>query len=121
MARQKIFLGAGLTLQVEVMKMMNLSMDDYDFDIMVINSAKKNFIQFTKKGRITDTGGITLSQNLTRDEDGKYIVAFNTTDLGIGPITIKVIAQIPDGYFADRIRPEIEEIETNIEVVKGIL
>lgn len=125
MARQKIFLGTELKLKVNIDDFIKepeapggtatkVKMKDYDFRIDVFNYTKKTFITFEKKAG-------KLTTQLIYKGDDRYDVAFDTAEIGVGPLWIKVTAYVPDGDFnkdADTYRTEITEIDTNIDIVK---
>ena len=112
----KVIIGTELKLNVNVAEIDGKNMADYDFDVKIIggSGSKKKVITFTKQGE-------TLSDGLAQgDDSANYIVAFDTTQLGIGKVICRVEARIPDGAFkGDRKRTEIAEVNTGIEVVNG--
>lgn len=125
MARQKIFLGTELKLMVNIADFIKepesqggtatkVQMKDYDFRIDVFNYTKKTFATFEKKAD-------KLTTQLIHKGDDRYVVAFDTAEIGVGPLWIKITAYVPDGDFnkdADTYRTEITEIDTNIDIVK---
>lgn len=101
----KVFLGTELKLNINIEPMGGMSMSDYDFDIeLICGSFKKQSIVFKK-------------ENAKKVDDDNYIVCFDTTDLGVGNLTCKITAYIPDGDFKDGKRTEVTEIKTGIGIV----
>ena len=131
MARQKIFLGTEQKLMVSIADFIKepevdggeptkVQMQDYDFRIDVFNYTKKTSVTFEKKTD-KETGVASLTTQLLHKGNDKYVVAFDTADIGVGPLWVKITAYVPDGDFskkADTYRTEITEIDTNIDIVK---
>lgn len=109
----KVILGTELKLNVNIQPIGGYTMDDYNFDIQL--KGGKGAVSFNKKGD-------TLSDGLSKGDDSdNYIVAFDTTELGVGRVNLRVTAYIPDGAFPDRKRTEISESYTGIDVVKYLV
>lgn len=104
----KVFIGTELKLNINIEPMGGMSMSDYDFDIeLICGSFKKQSIVISK-------------MDAKKVDDDNYIVCFDTTDLGVGNLTCKVTAYIPDGDFKDGKRTEVTEINTGIEIIKTL-
>ena len=105
----KVIIGTELKLNINIQPIDGLTMTDYDFEVMLISG-------------IIAAKSKTYSKNeLVKDDDNNYILPFNTQDVGLGKIVCRIIAHLPDGAFSDRKRTEIVDIDTGIEVVKGIM
>lgn len=114
MAKQKVYIGTELKLNISIEKMGSLSMSSYDFDIVLAaGNAKRQSLTLSKKGDV-------LSSGLKRVDDDNYIVAFDTKELGMGRLTVQITAYIPDGDFQDGKRTEIDRIDTGIDIVNNI-
>jgi hypothetical protein len=108
MARQIVFIGTELKLNVNIEPMSGATMDDYDFDVeLICGSFKKSNIVINK-------------EQTKRVDSNNYIVCFDTTEIGTGMLKCRVVAYIPDGDFKDGKRTEVTEIETGIEIVKSL-
>ena len=101
-----LLLNGDVKLNIHLEPIDGLTMDDYDFDVEVYCSTR-NVLTFRK----TD---------LKRVDESNFQLAFNTGDVGVGEIKVRVIARIPDGDFSDGVRDELWEMSTKIQVVKRI-
>ena len=118
MARQRIIIGTELKLNVNVEPLhgagISTSMSDYDFDIILSSgSINKKSIVFSKKND-------TLSSGMRKVDDNNYLVAFDTTELALGKIMVRIKAYIPDGDFKDGKRTEMDDVDTGIELVNSL-
>lgn len=102
-----IIIGTELKQLINIEKIGNLTMKDIDFSIEVMNGKKT--LSFTKEQCIPENGGV----------DG-YKICYDTAELGLGKIKIRVIADLIDGDFKDGKRREIEDIDPNINIIKGL-
>ena len=102
-----IIIGTQLKQLVNIQKIGELTLKDIDFTIEVTNGKKT--LTFTKEQCIPENNGV----------DG-YKICYDTADLGLGKIKIRVIADLIDGDFKDGKRREIDDIDPNINVVKGL-
>lgn len=57
---------------------------------------------------------------LIRIDQDNYIILIDTVALGVGTIRAKIIAEIPDSDFGDRVRTEVKIINTGISIVKTL-
>ena len=108
MARQIVFVGTELKLNINVEPIHGATMDDYDFDIELICGT------FKKANKVVN------KKDTKRVDSDNYIVCFDTAELGVGMLKCRVVAYIPDGDFKDGKRTEVTEIETGIEIVKSL-
>lgn len=104
MAKSIVYLGTELKLNIHIEPIDGLSMDNYDFNVDVYVSQRK--VVSTPK------------QDCVRIDQNNYIVRVDTNVIGVGDITVKVVAQIPDGDFDDGIRTEVAQIQTGITVAR---
>lgn len=104
----KVIIGTELKLNVNIAPIGDLTMEDYNFEIKLICGSLKKTSKTFKKSEL-------IKQN-----SSNYLVAFNTSDLGVGKVTCAVIAYLPDSDFEGNERTEIVEIDTGIEIVKGV-
>lgn len=102
---QKIFIGTELKLNINIEPIDNLTMDDYDFVIEVYSGSSRK------------SGIVIKKEEAKKVDSNNYIICFDTAALGAGKVMCKIIAQIPDGDFADGKRTEITEIATGIEAI----
>lgn len=118
----KVISGTDVKLQISVEPMSGFTLADYDFDIYLVGGGlKKAKLTFSKKGKEGENNA-TISNGLKLSDDGKScVVAFNTAELGLGPVTAQIKAYIPDGAFEDRTRTEISELKTGIDIVNSIV
>ncbi len=109
MAKQTIYLGTEIKLNINIEPISNITMDSYDFVVeLICGSMKKNTVAITKEEAI-------------KVDQSNYIVCADTTLLGVGRLKCRIVAHIPDGDFKDdRTRTEVVEIDTGIEIVKTI-
>ena len=108
MAKQKIFLGTELKLNISIDRFGDVTMDDYDFDVELICGTFKKVSKVISK------------EDARRVDSDNYIICFDTAELGGGLLLLKVTAYVPDGDFRDGKRTEITEIDTGIEIVKSL-
>ena len=104
--KQTIFLGTELKLNVNIEKIGDIAMDDYDFTVSLYCSTSKAVV--------------VPKQDAIRVDDSNYIVCADTTILGAGKLKCRVEANLPDGDFSDQLRTEVMIIDTGIEIVKTL-
>lgn len=108
MVNQIIFLGTELKLNINIDSFGETTMDDYDFNVELIGGSFKK------------TSKVINKEDAKRVDSDNYIICFDTTELGVGPLKCKITAYLPDGDFRDGKRTEITEIDTGIEIVNSI-
>lgn len=102
----KVIIGTQLKLLVNIEPIDGVTMKDMDFSVDVFNGNKT--ITFAKADCKPERDG----------EDG-YKVPFDTAQLGLGRVKVRVTALLQDGDFIGGTRKEITELNTGIDVVKG--
>ena len=108
MAQQKIFLGTELKLNINIEPMNRITMDDYDFEVELIC------------GTFNKSNKVIKKEQAKRVDSNNYIVCFDTAEVGAGKLKCKVTAFLPDDDFEDGKRTEVVEIDTGIEIIKGL-
>ena len=106
MARQKVYLGTELKLNINIEPIDEMTMDDYNFNVELIC------------GLLKKTSKVISKDEAKRIDQDNYIVCFSTDDLGVGKLRCRVTAYLPDGDFKDSLRTEITETDTEIEIIK---
>lgn len=108
MARQLVFVGTELKLNISIEPMGSVTMDDYNFTVeLICGSFKKTNLTIEKA-------------QAKRVDSNNYIVCFDTSDIGTGRLKCRVTAYLPDDDFTDKKRTEVVEIETGIEIIKQL-
>ena len=103
--KNEVILGSEIKLNVNIKPINNgeFHAADYAFECQF----------YTSKNTIT----LSREQMIYMDPDN-YIATIDTKLLGVGEIKVKIIAQIPDDDFDDRLRTEITRINTGINIIK---
>lgn len=101
----KVFYGTELKLNINIEPIDGMTMDDYDFFIEVFGQWTKENIKIRKGEAI-------------RIDENNYVVRLDTTKLGLGGLSCKVTAYLPDDDFEDGLRTEVVCIDTGITVAK---
>lgn len=117
MASEKVFLGTELKINIHIDPMDFRHMEEYDFDVEFYCSPKKSFQIRKAPGKEYDTPSLYRKADDSQDD---YLCFIDTKELGSGKLKCKVTAYIPDEHFPDGIRTEVDEIDTGIEIVKGL-
>ena len=115
MAKQKIYLGTELKLNLNIERMGSETMSTYDFDVDLYCNPNKVFSLHKSKNKDKDTP--TLYREV---DDVNYYLFVDTVAVGLGKLKCKVTAFVEDEHFPDGIRTEVVEIDTGIEIVKGL-
>lgn len=97
-------LGTELKLNIHIAPLDGMTLDDYDYTTEVYCTPNQRIV-VKKSGTI-------------RVDDENYIVRVDTNVIGVGRLVCRIIAQIPDGDFADGYRTEVVALSTNINVIK---
>jgi hypothetical protein len=82
----------------------DLTMQDVDFTVEVVNADAKDKKKTFKKTECILT------------DDGDYVVIIDTSDYGIGTLMVKVTFQIPDKDFSSGFRKSIVRINPHITI-----
>ena len=107
---ERVVVGTEIKLKIDIKAPGNLSMSEYDFEVIAYCSPRK-LVTISKKEMESQNGkGGQL-------DDGSYYVCIDTSEVGIGNLKIKVKAYLEDGAFADALRTEVTVINTNILIV----
>lgn len=102
--RIEVHLGTELKLNVHIAPIDGITIDAYDYLTEVYCSPKRS---------------ITIPKEKTKRIDSEnYMICFDTTNLGVGDLFVRITAFIPDGDFDDNLRTEICVIDTGITIVK---
>lgn len=115
MAKHKIYLGTELKLNLNIEKMGSETMSSYDFDVDLYCSPSKVFSIYKSDNLDKNTGDLYL-----KVDDNNYYLFVETNAIGLGKLKCKVTAYVNDEHFPDGIRTEVVEIDTGIEIVKGL-
>lgn len=99
-----IIIGTDLKNLVKIDRIGDYEMKDMDFTIDVIGTKS---LSFTKEQCVPENNGT----------DG-YKVCYNTADLGLGKVKIRVNARIVDGDFKSGKRTEIIDLDPKINIIK---
>lgn len=102
-----IIIGTELKQLININKIGSLTMKDINFIIEVTNGKKT--LSFSKSECIPENEGVN-----------GYKICYDTANLGLGKIKIRVIADIPDSDFKMQTRREIDEVDPNINIVKTL-
>ena len=97
-------IGSGITLNINIDKIGNLTMDDLSFTVRF----------FTVGGPYIEM----YKDQLKRIDANNYIACIDTTDLKSGKLFMRAYISIPDNNYLDGYRVEIAEVDTNIYLVK---
>lgn len=117
MASDKVFLGTKLKINIHIDPIYSAHMSGYDFDVEFYCSPKKSLTIRKAPGKEYDTPSLYLKVENSEDD---YLCFVDTLAVGLGKLKCKVTAYIPDEHFPDGIRTEVVEIDTGIEIVKGL-
>lgn len=94
-----------------------ITMSEYDFTIDFYCNSKKVIVA----SKVTSKNGTTLVNLMKLEDDNNSYIAFiNTGDLDAGLLKCKITAYIPDEYFDDKIRTEVQIKDTGINIIKTI-
>lgn len=99
-----IIIGTDLKNLVKIDSIGDYEMKDMDFSIDVIGTES---ISFKKEQCIPENNGT----------DG-YKVCYNTADLGLGKVKIRVYVHLVDSDFEDGKRTEIIDLDPKINIIK---
>ena len=102
----EICLGTEIKLNVHIKPIDGVTMDDYSFVANIYCSPSK-MIAINKDEAI-------------RIDESNYVCRIDTSNIGIGRLKCKIVAQISDGDFDDGIRTEISVIDTGIDIVRNV-
>lgn len=97
-------LGTELKLNIHIAPIDGMTLDNYEYTTEVYCTPNQRIV--VKK---SDT---------IRVDDENYLVRVDTNVIGVGRLVCRIIAQIPDGDFADGYRTEVVALSTNINVIK---
>ena len=101
--QDEAFFGTEKKYLIEVQSS-GFDMDRDYFEVIIKRGG--NTIRIPKSDLIVEPYTVTVDGQEVRKNN--YYFTFNTTDLGPGLATIKVIAHVPDSDFQDGIRDEVD-------------
>lgn len=100
-----IFFGTELELELYLQPMGGLTSDDYDFVVEVYCFPKRT-VTYTKS-------------ELTRKDSDRWGFILDTAEIGVGPVNIKVTAQIPNAMCKDGYRKEVAYLMGVYNIERG--
>jgi hypothetical protein len=100
-----VSLGSQIVLNVCIEPIDGVTAKDYDFKVLVYCTPKRPVVN--------------SKEELFTVDDNNYLMLVDTEDIGIGVITCKVEAMLPDGRFPNGVRREIKVINTGLNIVKA--
>jgi hypothetical protein len=103
----KIFWGTEVKLNISIDAIGELTMDDYDFEVTITAQWPKNKIVIKKDQAI-------------RIDENNYVITLDTTDVGTGNVSCKIVAYLPDDDFEDGFRTEVVVVNPNITIAKTL-
>jgi len=92
---EKTYLGTKLKYQVAITSP-GFTITEDDFTVEIYNASHSRVFQ---------------KSELIQDENHKFYVCFDTREFGIGLLTMKTTAFVPDLDFVGGIRAEVEKID----------
>lgn len=105
METQQIIYGSEIKLNINIKPVDFLHMSDYDFNVVFFTNSDSS---------------VTLSkEQLKKVDDDNYLAMIDSTQLGLGKVKMKITAYLPDNDFDDKIRTEIIQTITGIQIVKA--
>lgn len=97
-------IGSDITLNVNINRIGNLTMDKLSFTLRFFTSGGP-YIELYK-------------DQLKRIDADNYIACVNTASLKSGKLLMRAYISVPDQYYPDGNRVEIVEVDTNIYLSK---
>lgn len=101
----QVHLGTQIKLNIHIDPISSLTMDDYEFEAEF----------FCGSTRLK-----ALKNEMIKVDSDNYIALVDTSKLGAGKLRCKVTARIPDTDFSDGLRTEVVDLDTGIEIYRGI-
>ena len=89
------YIGQGLKFALEITSP-GFSMEDDDFEVEIMNRMTGKSLKIAKTDMLVQ-------------DDGTFVLAFKSGDLGIGELVLTTTAYVPDTDFEDGIRVEIDK------------
>lgn len=101
----ELILGTECKVRITLPRVSGISPYGYDFNVELYVNPKK---------RLT----ITREECVPSDEgEGEYLVPFDSSLVGIGDMTVEIVAYIPDEFFADGLRTERIRLESVATII----
>ena len=78
---------------------------EYNFDVEIYVNPKKK---------------LTINRDFCFPIEGqpsKFIVPFDTADVGVGELNVEMVIYVPDDYFADKLRTERVRVESVTTII----
>ena len=100
---EDIIYGSQVVLNLHIDPVDGVSAKDYDFEVVV---CAKRDVSFGKS-------------HLVEVDDDNYIILLDSTECGLGEVSVRVEAMLPDGRWPNEVRKEITVIPTGLNVVKA--
>lgn len=106
--RIKLYKGSKVPFTINLSKVGDFSMSQYDFEIFYYCTKSK--VVLVKKAQAM------------RIDDDNYLFIVDTALVDMGKLRLAVRAMVPDSRFEELVRPEIiDEIDTNCDVVDTVV
>ena len=104
---ETIILGSEAKVLVTIPNMGGASAYEYDFEVELYTSPNRRHV-VSKYELLPIEGDETKSQ---------FYVPFDTAKIGVGEVTLEVVAHIPDSFFDDGLRTERARIESLATII----
>jgi len=98
------YLNEEVKLRISVTPVDGMNLDGFDWEVWLWTKPTK-ILKIQK--------GMCIPQ-----DDGSYIIPFNTGNVGVGAMKLRIVACIPDGDFADGDRTSIAE-DVVLTIING--
>lgn len=104
MMAQKSYLGEDIKIKVQAKSIDGMSLADYEWVAHL----------WTNSHRVVEV----LKSDCIPMDDGSYVIMLDTTQVGVGTLKLKIVAELPDGDFEDGYKTTIG-MATLTQIVKS--
>lgn len=100
----ELILGTECKVKLSLPPISGINPYGYEFNVELYTNPNKRLI-------------VNWGECIPLDKEGDYIVPFDSSIVGVGDMTVEVVAYVPDEFFEDKLRTERMRFESVATII----
>ena len=101
---EELILGTECKVKLTLPSISGINPYGYEFDVELYTNPNKRLV-------------VRWGNCIPLDKEGEYLVPFDSAKVGVGDMTVELVAYVPDEFFEDKLRTERVRIESVATII----